>query len=99
LPLDILGLRSRAKVTAGIQVVVTQQVPAAAVELIGSGLELDLHIGAGVSAIFGRIVAGLDLEYLNGVDDRRRRSVIAASLDDAGTIIGDRLLTVARAVS
>ena len=51
----------------GVELVIAQELEPAAVQLIGAGLDLDVHDAAVGPAELGGIRAGLNLEFFNGV--------------------------------
>src|SRR5262249_46622121 len=74
LMLTEIGLRTtRAVVEEVVRVerIVTQELEAASVQVVGPGLDLDVHHAAERAAELGRIRAGLQLELVERIDARK----------------------------
>ena len=74
--LAVFALGNATKVNeeiGGIELVVAEEFPSAAVELVGTGLDGCVENGAGRAADFGAVVTGLYFEFLNGIDGRADR--------------------------
>ena len=70
---------------AGVEGVVLTEVEAPSMNLVGTGLRHYVDRAAGAGAELGGIVVGLELEFLNSVDDRRDRPGITEGFE-----VGDR---------
>ena len=78
--------------------VVAQKLEQSAVELVGSGPELHIHVRSRVATVFGRVVSALHLEFLDRFDRRIQVDVIGAVIDHGDAIQVHLLPGVARAV-
>jgi hypothetical protein len=65
---NVLGDGRGDEVVARIDCIVANEFEYVSVEFIGSGLDLDIDVRSGIATILGGVVAGLYLEFLDGVD-------------------------------
>src|SRR6185437_1306105 len=64
----VLRLRCRQEIIPRIECFIPEELENIAMELFGPGLQLNVDIRAGVSAIFRGIVAGLNFELFDGIE-------------------------------
>ncbi len=68
------------------------------VELVGAGAELNIHVRSGVAAVFGRVVAALHLEFLDGFDRGVEVDIVRPVVDHGDAIQVHLLPGVAGAI-
>ena len=59
---------------------------------VAPGFELQLHVGAGVSAVLRRVVGGLHLEFLDGINRRVHEQVVPAVVERTHAVKRDLLV-------
>jgi hypothetical protein len=75
-----------AEVAARIQFVVAQKLEHAPVELVRPGAQLQVHVRTRVSAVFGRVVAALNLELRQCVDRWIQVDVVRPVVHDGDAV-------------
>ena len=97
-PQDVLGKWLGAEVAAGVEFVIAQEFPQAAMEPVGARAQLQIGIGAGIAAVLRRVVATLHLELLERIEHREQRNVVAPVVYQGDAIDVELHPAVARAV-
>src|SRR5262245_12545624 len=64
------------KEVSGIERVVADELPYAPMQLVGPAFGIDLDVGAAATAEFGGVSVGLDLEFLDRINNRAQRKVV-----------------------
>ena len=86
-PIELgLGARRRREEVARIHRIVAHVVEDRPAEVVGAGLELQLHVGAGMPAVLRRIVGGLHLELLDRIHGRVHEEVVPAVVERADAV-------------
>jgi hypothetical protein len=91
-----LGCRSRREVVALVQLVAPDVIESRATEAVRAGFELQLHVGAGVTAVLRRVVRRLHLELFDRVDGGIHEQVVSAVVQGADAVEGNLLIHAAR---